>query len=202
MHTVEEIVKGRNPNQYFSSIYQYATPTSITNVDPTSGSGGQRTSGAKRKRINYNISALQQSNEQQQQQMQVNQAEHRKAMKRFEELNSENYNDHSKFEIPKTFHSLTPTQAKKLTTSRSTKPSVAVRRILNSKKNWSNYLDEIDKSELRYYNKLEVKPDTFRARKLCTICGNTSFSSCIKCSARVCCLKCQVTHNETRCSNY
>ncbi len=118
----------------------------------------------------------------------------RKANRRFDELNRENYSEGVKIDIPKT---LGPKISKRTTT-----PSMAVKRILNSKKTWTNYIDELEKSELRLLRSLEIRPGQLKLKRLCTICGNISYSTCIKCGSRVCCLKCQGTHNDTRCTNF
>ncbi|QPG74229.1 hypothetical protein FOA43_001554 [Brettanomyces nanus] len=163
----------------------------------------------KRKRVNYNVKKIQQAqftrndasddenedgNHETEEEKMMSALELKKANKRFEELNRENYNDSVKIEVPKNL-----TQ---LHFMRNSKPSVAVRRLLNSKKTWSNYLDELDKKEVRKLNRLEVRPNISRTKKLCTICGNISWSSCTKCGARVCSVKCMGMHKETRCTNF
>lgn len=171
-----------------------------------------RQSGNTRKRVNYNIQQIQaeqflmkpadNNNDEEDNNLNgpdniqsISPVELKKANKRFEELSRENYNDLAKFEIPRNITGLNIVK--------DTKPSSAVKRILVSRKNWSNYVDEIDKKELKLIQnggKLEVLPNVFKIKKLCTICGGISYSSCIKCHARVCSVKCQNVHNETRCT--
>ncbi|GME82510.1 unnamed protein product [Ambrosiozyma monospora] len=127
----------------------------------------------------------------------LSQIELKKANKRFEELNRENYNETpqlQKYDIPKNLGSRIERKPRAA--------SAVVKRLLISKKTWANYVDEVDKRELRMIKKLEVKTDKVRFKKLCTICGNVSFSSCLRCGSRVCSVKCSKTHLETRCSTF
>lgn len=124
-------------------------------------------------------------------------AELRKAQRRFDELNRENYNENVRIEIPKNVTGLV--------IKRSTNAGAVVKRLLISKKGWSNFVDELNKNEQKLVGNdgpLEVKPNVFQIEKLCTICGGVSYSSCIKCRARVCSVKCQNIHNETRCTHF
>ncbi|KAG0689530.1 hypothetical protein C6P40_004868 [Pichia californica] len=124
-------------------------------------------------------------------------AELRKAQRRFDELNRENYNENSRIEIPKNITGLI--------VKRNTSAGAVVKRLLISKKGWSNFTDELNKNDLKLISNdgvLEVKPNALQLEKLCTICGMVSYSSCIKCSARVCSVKCQNIHNETRCTHF
>lgn len=124
-------------------------------------------------------------------------AELKKAQRRFEELNRENYNENVRIEIPKNVTGLV--------VKRNTNAGAVVKRLLISKKGWSNFADELNKNELKLVSNdgpLEVKPNAFQIEKLCTICGGVSYSSCIKCRARVCSVKCQNIHNETRCTHF
>lgn len=124
-------------------------------------------------------------------------AELRKAQRRFEELNRENYNENSRIEIPKNITGLV--------IKRNNNASAVVKRLLISKKGWSNFTDELNKSDLKLISNdgpLEVKPNALQLEKLCTICGMVSYSSCMKCRARVCSVKCQHIHNETRCTHF
>ncbi|KAH3660049.1 hypothetical protein OGAPHI_007254 [Ogataea philodendri] len=142
MHFVEEVVRQKAPVRAMNA------PATASRA-PT-----------KRKRINYNIAALQNAIEQQNTEQDNDEdndeserhvaLELKKANRRFEELDRENFSEIHKFEIPK---NLGPSTNKRAST-----PSVAVKRILNSKKNWSNYTDELDKAEMRALNGLEIKP--------------------------------------------
>ncbi len=226
MHTVEELPGGkkgsRNTDYYYSSLYALG-PLSSHMVAPRSSQGlsGSAYSARKtnkRRRVNYNVKEMQQaqfmrakidsatgnsteSGTHNAQEERINEEERlmtalemKKANKRFEELSKENYNDNIKIEVPKNI-----THMRSL---RDGKPSITVRRILNSKKTWANYLDEIDKQELRKLRELEARPTVERTKNLCTICGNISLSRCIKCGARVCCLKCMRVHQDTRCTSF
>ncbi|KAG7895788.1 hypothetical protein KL905_001803 [Ogataea polymorpha] len=142
MHFIEEVVRQK-------ATAPTASATSSVARTPN-----------KRKRINYNIAALQNAIEQQnfdqdgdeenEESERHNAIELKKANRRFEELDRENFSEIHKLEIPK---NLGPPAGKRTST-----PSVAVKRILNSKKNWSNYVDELDKAEMRAFNGLEIKP--------------------------------------------
>ncbi|VEU23112.1 DEKNAAC104236 [Brettanomyces naardenensis] len=175
-----------------------------------SSQASDRHTAGKRRRVNYNVKQIQQAqftrnpdseddpkeedNHETEEERLMSALEQKKANKRFEELNRENYNDSIKVDVPKNMtgrHSM-----------RVSKPSIAVKRILNSKRVWSNYVDELDKKEVRRLDRMEVRPSISRTKKLCTICGNISWSSCVNCGARVCSVKCMTVHKETRCSSY
>lgn len=232
MVNIEEIPKGRNSNVYFSSLY-HLNPVSnggrnnigsVTNSTSTlennaDQSNDRQQGSSKRKRVNYNVQQIQAeqfltarpkskslgkefevdvvdlTNESQ---STISIAELRRATRRFEELNRENYNENIKIEIPKNVTGLV--------VKRENNASSVVKRLIISKKTWSNYVDELNKSELRLITNgvspLEVKPNALQLEKLCTICGGVSYSSCIKCSIRVCSVKCQNIHNETRCTHF
>ncbi|KAG7700154.1 hypothetical protein KL930_000841 [Ogataea haglerorum] len=142
MHFVEEVVRHK--------------PAAHTASTPSSAARASN----KRKRVNYNIAALQNAIEQQnfdqegdeenEESERHNAIELKKANRRFEELDRENFSEIHKMEIPK---NLGPPAGKRTST-----PSVAVKRILNSKKNWSNYVDELDKAEMRAFNVHEFAP--------------------------------------------
>ena len=226
MHTVEELPGGkkgsRNTDYYYSSLYAPG-PLSSHMVAPRTAQGlsGSTYSARKmnkRQRVNYNVKEMQQAqfmrakidggngnstknDSRNAEEERISEEERlmsalelKKANKRFEELSRENYNDNIKIEVPKNI-----THMRSL---RNRKPSITVRRILNSKKTWTNYLDEIDKQELRELRALEARPTVERTKNLCTICGNISSSRCIKCGARVCCLKCMQVHQDTRCTSF
>lgn len=203
MHSVEEIPgkKGQHNDRYYSSLYAFG-PLSAHMVPPAATVTTEHKHGGKRKRVNYNVKQIQQqqfmrnenSDEEEEEEHIMNVLEARKANKRFDELNRENYNDSVKIEVPKSITGLH--------SQRHSKPGVTVKRILNSKKTWSNYQDEISKKQLRQMRRLEVPPNVERTKKLCTICGNISNTSCIKCGARVCSVKCTTVHKETRCTQF
>lgn len=234
MRGVEEIPRGRPANVYFSSLY-HANPSlgrsenlkrPSNSVESSkqegineNGKDSRQSNGSKRKRVNYNVQQIQAeqfltarpksksiSAEFENEMMSngepseanISIAELRRATRRFDELNRENYNENVKIEIPKSITGLV--------INRTSNASPAVKRFLVSKKTWNNYMDELNKSEIKLIttgiSPLEVKPNMFQLEKLCTICGAVSYSSCIKCSLRVCSVKCQNIHNETRCTHF
>lgn len=155
----------------------------------------------KRRRVNYNIQQLQA------QQFDTSPAPlpdaappvDKKAQRRFDELNRENYAD-TRWEVPLP-RSITGLVINRPTTSLSSSKSqagAAVRRALVSRKNWSNWSEELG-DKLRILDQVEVPPLKVR-EKLCSVCGSRSFSSCVVCKARVCCVRCQNVHRETRCT--
>lgn len=198
--------------------YQDAGVTETSNGSTMSKSG----TGIKRKRVNYNIQQIQAEqfltsrpkaksiSEELEAELidltgkssggnisTISIAELRKAQRRFDELNRENYSENVRIEIPKNVTGLI--------VHRNTNAGAVVKRSLISKKGWSNFTDELNKNDLKLISNdgpLEVKPNALQFEKLCTICGGVSYSSCIKCGARVCSVKCQRIHNETRCTNF
>lgn len=52
------------------------------------------------------------------------------------------------------------------------------------------------------YATAQVPPSNFPERHFCAVCGLPSDYTCTSCGARFCCLKCQSTHQETRCLKY
>lgn len=217
---VQEVPRGSNPRVYFSSLYArkassraggssagYGVSGSSGSIgglgsegtDSNGGSGTNAAPAPKRKRINYNQTALEEKAmglvTDEPDEATTVAAEVKQANKRFDLLDKENYNDQVRIELPKTGFFKAPVIKQK-----KTNPSVTVKRLLVSRKTFTNYYDEIDKSQWNSLKLLESEPDTKQMKKLCTICGNISFSSCIKCGSRVCCVRCQTTHSETRCT--
>lgn len=230
MVNIEEIPRGRSSDVYFSSLY-HQNPVGnsgrknlggtqgSSNADNNNVSSDRQQGSSKRKRVNYNIQQIQAEqfftsrpkskstpdfeNEvvdltDENSTSSVSIAELRRAARRFDELNRENYNENVKIDIPKSVTGLV--------VKRNNEPSAVVKRAIISKKTWSNYVDELSKSETRIITNgispFEVKPNALQLEKLCTICGGVSYSSCIKCSARICSVKCQNIHNETRCTHF
>lgn len=202
-----------------------ATPQTTDNKAPNSDNTATRqpTGPNKRKRVNYNVQQIQaeqfltakpkskslgeeleteilesSENGGRSRENTILLAELKRAHRRFEELNRENYNENVRVEIPKNVTGLI--------VKRNTTTSAAVKRLLLSKKTWSNFLDELNKNEVKLISTgnspLEVKPNALQLEKLCTICGGVSYSSCIKCRVRVCSVKCQHVHDETRCTHF
>lgn len=221
MYGIQEIPKGHNPKVFVSSLHAvpqriYGQGAGSSGAGAGSGAGGAPSSSSngdgKRRRVNYNIKQIQaeqfnlpgakaiaedQEDEMTAVELDISPLELKKAYKRFEELNRENYNDGGKIEIPKALGGRTM--------HRDSKPSANVKRLLVSRKTWSNYVDEISKSQMKlihHNGSLVVKPNSMQIKKLCSICGGLSYSSCIKCMSRVCCVKCQKIHDETRCTQF
>lgn len=230
MVLVEEVPKnapsGSTNLVYFSSAY---------NLPPRSQAfdyiGGQNfdneDKNKKQKRaksVNYNISALiakahQQNSDDEDdigygdQVLTTKQmGQERASNKRFQELDRENFNettakgklDSLRGGIWDGIQNITVTHdGKKVKVGL----TANTRRILGSRKNVSNYLDEADDRFHKVLKSLEVPFDysnqaRYKWKKLCTICGDNAPSSCTKCGARYCSAKCGLTHDETRCSNY
>lgn len=111
----------------------------------------------------------------------------------------------NKFEIPKTlevsYRSTKPHKSKKKNTNR----IVALKKILATKRQLHTYIDtmsQVDKSIILHniYNKKYFK--VLPLITICSICGGyDSISSCVKCSDKICSLKCFKLHNETRCAH-
>ncbi|CAM9015274.1 hypothetical protein WICANDRAFT_76486 [Wickerhamomyces anomalus NRRL Y-366-8] len=145
-------------------------------------------------------------------------AEQKNSMKRFDELDKENYNESSRIELPKTgllfeynrfeSNSTVLQNEKKLGPKggRLKQGNTAqVKKILASRKQLSNYLDEDDKNASILFNVVSKKKNLqfiVPNKKLCSICGDNAPGSCVRCNSRVCSVKCSTVHNETRCSNY
>lgn len=209
MYGIQEIPKGHNAAVFVSSLH--AVPTRAYDRSTGGGGGG----GEKRRRVNYNVQQIQaeqfnlpvknklgggMEGDEDEEDLTANDLsplEMKKANKRFEELNRENYNESgTKVDVPKGIgHTIV----------RDNKPSPTVKRMLVSKKTWGNFGDEIPKGQMRLIHNsgsLVVAPNQTQLKKLCTICGGVSYSSCIKCASRVCSVRCQKIHDETRCTQY
>ncbi|ODQ78470.1 hypothetical protein BABINDRAFT_39213 [Babjeviella inositovora NRRL Y-12698] len=214
---VQEIPKGYNPNVYFSSSINLskkplavfekpATPTPLiagaesdaqldTPAELTSLQRGKRNTGV----VNYNISQLSQQSTttyvQQTSQATLTLLEERKSSKRFQELDRENYAQDKTFEIPKNGF-----------TKNRTGVTHNTKRILASRKNLGNYIDELDDQTIGLVFNLESYEDknttNKNAIKLCSICGNNASMKCVRCGVRFCCLKCNNLHNDTKCTSY
>ncbi len=50
------------------------------------------------------------------------------------------------------------------------------------------------------YASIAALPSEKAPRLFCSVCGQISKYSCLKCGARFCCVKCQETHKESRCT--
>lgn len=219
---------GRNNNRGISGSSQIKDNNSGNrgSLIGENGNGGNegRQSSSKRKRVNYNIQQIQAEQfltarpksksisqefedevidlvgdkDKDARKSNISVAELRKAARRFDELNRENYNENVRIEIPKNITGLI--------VKRNSNAGAVVKRLLISKKTWTNFVDELNKSEMKLVSNgnspLEVKPNALQLEKLCTICGGVSYSSCIKCSTRVCSIKCQHIHDETRCTHF
>ena len=54
-------------------------------------------------------------------------------------------------------------------------------------------------SALPGYITAQVSESRYPPRKLCAVCGFPSQYTCVTCGTRYCCLRCQETHQDTRC---
>lgn len=52
------------------------------------------------------------------------------------------------------------------------------------------------------YATAQAPPTSFPERRFCAICGFPSNYTCTSCGTRFCCLKCQSTHQDTRCLKF
>ncbi|CCH43039.1 Vacuolar protein sorting-associated protein [Wickerhamomyces ciferrii] len=143
--------------------------------------------------------------------------ETKNSLKRFEELDKENYNDTAKIELPKNGMNFeyTKFEANQLNSEHlkfgpkggklKQGSTTQIKKILASRKTLTNYLDEDDKTTSILFNLVSKKKNLqflVPNKKLCSICGDNSPGSCVRCNSRVCSVKCSTVHNETRCSNY
>ncbi|ODV62209.1 Vps71p ASCRUDRAFT_69033 [Ascoidea rubescens DSM 1968] len=158
--------------------------------------------------------------------------EERQSNKRLQELNKENYNESSfKLELPKSglnisfknfnkssypnFDLMSYSNQVKNQDQYQTKKvrqglTANTRKILSSRKTLSNYIDEEDSPEIKKLLFDEKNSSIYPKRnfynlpgkKLCSICGSSAMTKCVKCNSRYCSVKCYDVHNETRCSNY
>ncbi|KAH3685303.1 hypothetical protein WICPIJ_003716 [Wickerhamomyces pijperi] len=221
MHSIEEIynIQYYDRDSYFTSSINVKSRAKRPNsalLDPGSAATNatannkSSTSGNHRKRLAtgaYNLSAIE--NQIHGTAPTEETAEVKSSMKRFQELDRENYND-VRFDLPKTIHF----QYNKYPPSKSrVKPKVKgnaythLRKVLNSRRTLANHMDELDdgtKSVLLSYIHTKPSRDSVLVvkKKLCSICGDNSPSSCVHCGLRVCSVKCSNVHKETRCANY
>lgn len=112
-----------------------------------------------------------------------NAARERHVAKHIEELQRDNYNE-VKFESD-----TAQTQDKK-------KQTLAVRKILASRKTLRNHLDEVGGDAAL---SVPLPNSSYPARKLCAICGYWAAYSCYKCGLSSCSMACETAHRETRC---
>lgn len=133
-------------------------------------------------------------------------------LKRFQELDKENYND-TKIDLPKIglnfeykrFPGFDRVQQGPKGGRLKTGANASTKKILASRKMLSNYLDEDERQASIQFNlvsKKQLKLLMVPPKKLCSICGDNAPSSCTRCLARICCVKCSRIHNESRCTNY
>lgn len=52
------------------------------------------------------------------------------------------------------------------------------------------------------YATAQAPPSNFPERNFCAVCGFPSNYTCTSCGTRFCCLKCQSTHQDTRCLKF
>lgn len=136
--------------------------------------------------------------------------EAKNSIKRFNELDRENYNENARIDLPKVgfkFDYPRYPQVKQKYPKMKQKQSAMqhVRKVLTSRRGLANYLDEDERFATILFNKVSRKKNTMLVvanKKLCSICGDNAPGSCVRCFARVCSVKCSSVHNETRCPNY
>lgn len=139
-----------------------------------------------------------------------NLVEEKNSIKRFSELDRENYNENARIDLPKLgikfdyarYPHRSPRNPKV-----KQKQSVVqhVRKVLASRRGLTNYLDEDERNATILFSKVSRKKNTMLMvppKKLCSICGDNAPGSCVRCQARVCGVKCCNVHNETRCPNF
>ncbi|KAL0486615.1 helicase SWR1 complex subunit [Acrasis kona] len=62
-------------------------------------------------------------------------------------------------------------------------------------------LDDKDQTNKEYLA-AATKPSSTPRRHFCSICGNLSCYTCVKCKQRYCSITCNAQHQETRCQKY
>ncbi|XP_018107134.2 zinc finger HIT domain-containing protein 1, partial [Xenopus laevis] len=72
---------------------------------------------------------------------------------------------------------------------------------LRFRKNFQALLEEQNLSSCEGPNYLTAcaSASSFPQRHFCSVCGFPSNYSCVSCGSRYCCVRCLVTHQETRC---
>jgi zinc finger HIT domain-containing protein 1 len=229
MPRVEEINRYYNRDTYFTSAVNILSKSNKTS----------KSNDSRRKRLNagaYNLNILE--NQLHGTELTEDLIEEKNSMKRLMEIDTENFNENSRVDLPKTGLSF-DYQTTRLPISLSSKPANAttvnaaasgtttagenstvgssnrikikqsyvtpVRKILSSRRTLTNYMDEIDERfHSVLYGIVSKRTRNFIVpnKKLCSICGDASPGSCVKCGSRVCSVQCSVVHNETRCSGY
>lgn len=63
-------------------------------------------------------------------------------------------------------------------------------------------LDRLPDGDPSYLTAAVGPPATRSARKLCSVCGDRSSYTCVRCGTRFCCIKCYVVHTDTRCLKF
>lgn len=67
------------------------------------------------------------------------------------------------------------------------------------RKNFSQLLEEDSGSDSPNYLNAQVPPSNNPIRRFCAVCGDFFKYTCVSCGAYYCSLRCQDTHQETRC---
>ncbi|ODV97488.1 hypothetical protein PACTADRAFT_47399 [Pachysolen tannophilus NRRL Y-2460] len=220
MSFIEEIPKGYKTSLYYSSLYG-GTGAKKPFYGDDSQKENAKSFGGRNSRyqqvVNYDVAVLeanahgQNNNDGSTAEMKAT----RKSNKRLLELDRENYNEHqlAKIEVPKEGFDYFGNSSKNLNVMNKSGRRFKLgstpntKRILSSKKNLNNYLDEDTSNILKIWANLETRDNTNQINavpelKTCSICGNNSSYTCVRCGTRFCSIKCGDTHNETRCSNY
>jgi zinc finger HIT domain-containing protein 1 len=63
-------------------------------------------------------------------------------------------------------------------------------------------LEDYPEYEPTYLTATVGKAQTRSARAFCSVCGQKSRYTCVRCGVRYCCMKCSVIHAETRCLKF
>jgi zinc finger HIT domain-containing protein 1 len=75
---------------------------------------------------------------------------------------------------------------------------------LKSLQDWIDQdgLEDYPDYEPTYLTARTAPPRTRSARTFCSVCGQVSKYSCVRCGTRYCCIRCATIHNETRCLKF
>lgn len=202
---VEEINKFYNRDVYFTSSVNLLSKSKVV-----------KNNDSRRKRLtpgSYNLSLLE--NQLHGTELTEDLIEEKNSNKRLLEIDTENFNENSRIDLPKTgidfqyqkSRTLVSLSSKTNNSDIKIKQSylTSVRKILSSRRTYNNYMDEMnEKFHSILYGLISKRTRNFIVpnKKLCSICGDSSPGSCVKCGSRICSVKCSTIHNETRCTGY
>lgn len=125
------------------------------------------------------------------------------------DLSKENYQENTnsiKIDLPKPETYLPEKYSKqsiyfKKHSKQSNASKYSVRKILTSRKTYSNYIDE-DEGGVQNFLRIDVEESRYPIRKMCSVCGYWGKMSCPNCFARYCGEKCSHIHQETSCVKF